>query len=123
MRSEPDPKVSIAGTIGNFQYFPAEEGPMRYKTEIQVPFNEIIDNYSIYKTLYTTFDTAATAFNTAAAAYTEAVNRDKSRSDGGFSSLFQSPVLIPTYPCAPTTPVAFTGPKMMWNTLTNEPTA
>ena len=106
----------MPGDLGKIKFFPSLEGPFKATVSIEVPFQEIVNEYSIYSDLYSAFSTLKAAYELLETEYSDAVTREESRSVAGIRGTFQAPVEIPVRPCAPTNPPTYVGPDMKWGT-------
>jgi hypothetical protein len=108
---ETDPKSRPPGDIDDFAFYPYLEGPFRDDATAvnKISFSLIQEQYTAYSNMYAVFNSAVTSYDTLRNAYNEKLNEEKVRNESLITSAFGAAIALPTRPCFPDQPPAFTG--------------
>jgi len=105
-----------AGSMGPFQYYaPSTGSPYLGVTTTSVDSKVLMNQLNAKIAENTTYNSAKSTYDTDRTAYNTALSNEKTRAADFFKSIFEAPITIPTRPCQPTQPTAWSGPTIDWD--------
>jgi hypothetical protein len=110
------PQGQVSGSVGAFNaYAPQYATPFVGTATTQMD-SRIFMNYLDAKIAdNTSYNSAKTTYDSSKSTYNTALSNEKTRKADFFKSIFEAPVTIPTRPCPPTQPSAWTGATIDWD--------
>lgn len=113
---ETDPKSTPPGDIDKLAFYPYLVGPFQDNALAvnTVSYSLVKQQYEAYTTMYNAFAGTKTSYDTLRTAYNTELVKEKKRQSGAFTSIFDPEIKLPTRPCTPDRPPAFTGIQMYW---------
>lgn len=105
---------------GKVMWWPSEKvnGAVSTTAVTTMDFLKMKADYDGYTAAANTYNTAVTSYNTDKDAYNKALADEKTRKADFFKAMFDPAVVIPTRPCQPTRPGAFSGVDFKYDTTT-----
>lgn len=105
---------------GKVMWWPSEKvnGAVSATAYTTMDFLKMKADYDAYTAVANTYNTAVTSYNTDKDAYNKALADEKTRKADFFKAMFDPAVVIPTRPCQPTQPGAFSGIDFKYDTTT-----
>jgi len=108
------PDANSAGNIGNFVAYANYEGSPFLTTTVNYDSGALLRAIDAGNAANAAYTTLLNTYNTSKDSYNTALANEKTRAGDFFKSIFEAPVKIPTRPCPPTQPAAWTGPNIDW---------
>ena len=115
----------VPGSIGPIGYYTNSTGPWQGSTNAKQTYDSgiLMEEWNRFRALYADYETRKNTYDTAKTDYnTKNAAQINLHTAGWTTTLFAAPVTIPTRPCKPSQPAAYTGPDIQftndWTSIT-----